>query len=266
MSHLGLHLFLGPDRARKLQRIQEIGRTLGVDLLDRHYLHPAAMSSAELIALCRQRPATSAARLIVVDEAQRLTGDCVNALLHHAQVIARNACAILLIEEDLNIRHPFAPYLSGTALASSQRGAHDSSSGGVTIERFPKRDAPNTKPFALVEALGRRDVVGALAALQDQVVGGREPLELLGLVGWQLQRWVMVRRLLDAGYTAEHVASVTGLSAWQVQRVQSEITDRSLEGLERLLTRCWQLDVDAKQGRAIPGLAVEQLVLEVCQP
>ena len=154
MSHLGLHLFLGPDRARKLQRIQEIGRTLGVTLLDRHYLHPAAMSSAELIALCRQRPAASAARLIVIDEAQRLTSDCVNALLHHAQVIAQNACAILLIEANLGVHHPLAPYLRGTGLASFQRSTQHPSSGGVTIERFPMRDAPNTKPFALVEALG----------------------------------------------------------------------------------------------------------------
>jgi DNA polymerase III delta subunit len=53
---------------------------------------------------------------------------------------------------------------------------------------------------------------------------------------------------------------------WQVARAQSELRGRSLTGLERLLTRCWQLEADVKNGRAMPWLAIEQLVMEICQP
>ena len=136
----------------------------------------------------------------------------------------------------------------------------------MATEEFPARSAPAAKPFALTEALGRRDAGTALSAMRDQLVGGKEPLELLGLVAWQLQRWVVVRRLLDAGVAAERVGELTGLKPWQVERIRSEVARRPLETLDDLLERCWRLDVDAKSGRAIPELALEQLVLEVCAP
>jgi len=252
----GLYLFLGPDRARKLGRIQSLEQALRVEALDRHHLAGGAVSSADLVALCRQRPAASPVRLIVVDEAQRLDGACIEALRHHAAAIAETACVVLLVDEELSVRHPLAPF---------QRDAERTRGVALTTERFPGRDAPAVTPFALVDALGSRDVAGALGAVRDQVVNGKDPVELFGLVGWQLQRWVLVRRLLDAGYAAAQIAAVTGLKPWQVERVQSEVAGRSLALLHRLLARCWQLDVQVKRGLAIPGLAVEHLVMEVCQ-
>ena len=243
----GFHLFLGPDRPRKLQRIQELERSLRVGPLDRHQLDGAAITNAHLLALCRQQPATSPVRLIVIDQAHHLDRACVEALRQHAGVIQANACLILLVEVELSVRH---------ALAQIQ--------GSYAIERFPGRDAPAAKPFALTDALGNRDAAGALAAVHDQLIAGKEPLELLGLVAWQLNRWVTVRRLLDAGYSAERIASVAGLKPWQAQRLQSEVARRPLASLQSLLARCWQLDVDSKSGRAIPELAIEQLIAEAC--
>jgi len=60
------------------------------------------------------------------------------------------------------------------------------------------------------------------------------------------------------------MVSVTGLHPWQVQRLQSEVAHRSLGSLQQALSRCWRLDLDAKRGRVIPELAVEQLVIETC--
>jgi DNA polymerase III delta subunit len=252
MLHTGLHLFIGPDRARKLSRIQEFERSLRVTTLDRHDLDGSAVRSADLVALCRQRPAASPVRLIVVDRAQRLSADCVQALVHHAQAIAQTACVVLLVDEELGGRHPLAPF---------QRQAN----AMIAVEQFPARDVPAVKPFALLDALGRCDAADALLAVHDQLVNGKEPLELLGLVAWQLQRWVMVRRLLDAGHAAAHIADVSGIRPWQVQRLQSEVGDRPLSMLQELLQRCWQLDADAKRSAVIPRLAVEQLILEICQ-
>ena len=248
----GVHLFLGPDRARKLQRIHEWERALGVAPLDRHHLDGASVGAAPLLALCRQQPAASPLRLIAVDEAHRLDGAAVDALLEHADVIAKSACVVLLVEAELTQRHALTRSLS--------RG------GGLATEEFPARSSPAAKPFALTEALGRRDAATALSAVRDQLMSGKEPLELLGLVAWQLQRWVVVRRLLDAGVPAERVGQLTGLKPWQVERIRSEVARRPLETLDDLLERCWRLDVDAKSGRAIPELALEQLVLEVCAP
>ncbi len=247
MSRHGMYLLLGPDRPSKFQRIQRLEQTLGVQPLDRHQLDATTITAPALIALCRQQPATSPVRLIVVDQAHRLDRACVDALLHHAKVMAQSACLVLFVETELNVRHPLLTV--GDAM---------------TIERFPGRDTPSAKPFALTDTLGMRDVAGALGATQDQLLAGKEPLELLGLVAWQLQRWVTVKRLQQAGYSVEGIASATSVRPWQIQRLQSEVAARSLASLQGLLERCWQLDVDAKRGRHIPGLAIEQLVLDVC--
>jgi DNA polymerase III delta subunit len=112
--------------------------------------------------------------------------------------------------------------------------------------------------------LGHRHAAAALTALRDQLRDGKEPLELVGLVAWQLNRWLAVKRLETVGYNQERIASATSFQPWQVQRIHAEIAGRPLNALQRLLQRCWQLDTDAKSGRALPELAIEQLVLELC--
>ena len=247
MSAGGIHLFLGPDRLRKLQRIRELERELGIHPLDRHRLDAASATPAELLALCRQRPATSPRRLIVVDQAHRLVRTCVEALLQHAASITQTACLILLVETELGLRQALAQLTQA-----------------VSVERFAGGEPLPSKPFALTDALGSRDVAGALAALHDQLRAGKEPLELLGLIAWQLQRWVAIRRLRDAGESMERIASMTGLRPWHIQRAQAEVAHRTLDSLQALLTRCWQLDVDAKSGRINSELAIEMLAVEAC--
>ena len=249
MERRGLLLLLGADRPRKLQHIQELEQSLGVGPLDRHALDGAGVSSAELIALSRQRPALGAARLIIVDHAQRLDAQTVSGLLQHAEAIAQTACVVLLIERELGVRHPLA------------RAAHD---GVVTVKRFAGGGGPTVKPFALVDALGARDVAGCLQAVRDQRILGKEPPEIVGLVTWQVQRWVMVRHLLDGGYAPQRIASVAGMRAWQVERLQTEVSGRTLGSLRQALARCWQLDAEIKRGRTLPWLALEQFVVELC--
>lgn len=254
MTRGGLYLFLGPDRPRKLQRVQALERSLGIHPFDRHQFDAAALTPPALLALCRQQPAMSALRFIVVDQAHRLENACVQALLQHADTIAAVACVILLVETELGVRHPLA-----------QATARPADGGAVmTVESFPRRDAPATKPFAFTDALGNRDVTGAWVAAHDQLLAGKDPLELLGLVAWQLNRWVTVRRLLSLGYSAERISAVMGARPWQVERMQSDVAGRSLSDLHDLLAKCWQLDVEAKSGRTIPQLAIEQLIADVC--
>ena len=247
----GLQLFLGADRPRKLQRIQELSQALRVGPLDRHDLEAGSVDGAELVALARQQPATAARRLIVVDQADRLPERAIAALLQHAPAIRQSACVVLLAERELSVRHPLA------------RAAQE---GLVALTRFAARDVAAVKPFALVEALGVKDLAGALQAVRDQLRMGREPTEVLGLILWQVQRWATVRRLLDAGSAPARIAVVAGLRAWQLERLRGELAGRSTAALRRMLGRCWQVDVEIKTGRTLPWLAVEQLVMELCLP
>ena len=243
----GLYLFLGPDRARKLQRIQALERSLHIAPLDRHQLDAASLTSAELIALCRQQPAACPLKLIVVDQAHKVEAAGVHALLTLAEVIRRNACVVLLVEMELSARHPLTP--AGRSL---------------TVEEFPGRDVAAVKPFALTDALGRRDAAGALTAIREQLLAGKDPLEVLGLVVWQVQRWVAVKRLIAGGEPVERIIAMTGLRPWQVQRIHTEVAGRPIASLQELLTRCWQVDVGARSGRVMPETALEQLAVEAC--
>lgn len=250
MSLHGLHLWLGPDRSRKLQRIREWERQLAIHPLDRHHLDLAEVSVTELLSVCRQQPALSPCRLVVVDQAHRLDRDGVEWLLRQAGAITSTARVVLLTERELTPRH---------ALAQGEAAR------AMTVEQFAQAASGQpAKPFALTDALGQGDAAGALIAAQEQLALGKDPLELLGLVAWQLSRWMTVRRLMEMGSSAEQLASVTGGRAWQAQRVQSEVSRRSAASVRALLERCWRLDADAKRGRIDPRLALEQLVVEIC--
>ncbi|MBI4341019.1 MAG: hypothetical protein HY598_01910 [Candidatus Omnitrophica bacterium] len=245
----GLRLFVGADRARKLQRIQALERSLRIAPLDRHQVDAASLAATELLALCRQQPAASPVRLIVVDQAHKLEAAGVSALLTLAEVIRRNACVVLLVEAPLPARHPLA-----------QAG------GAVTVEEFPGRDVAAVKPFALTDALGRRDAAAALTAMRDQLLAGKDPLDVLGLIVWQVQRWVAVKRFTIARESVDAILAATGLRPWQLQRIQAEVAERPMAALQQLLARCWQVDASARSGRLPPEIAVEQLVIEACRP
>lgn len=247
MPHGGIRLFLGPDRVRKLQRVHALEHACGIHSLDRHQLSGAEISAAELLALCRQQPAVSPLRFIVVDEAHRLNAAGVDALLEHAPAIAKTAAVILLVELELGARH-----------------ALTKAAAAFTTERFLGGPPAPTNPFALTDALGRADTAAALEAVRAQLAEGKEPTKVLGLVGWQLQQWVTVKRLLRQRAGAAEVAALTGFKPWRVERIQAEVARRPLERLQAHLVSCWQLDVDAKSGRAVPELALEQLVAEIC--
>lgn len=251
----GLYLFIGSDRARKLQRIQQLERTLGVRSLDRHQLDGARVGAVELMAFCRQQPAESPQRLIVVDDAHRLDAAAAQAMLEQLSRLTPPPCVVLMVEAALGVRHPLQRLNSAAA-----------PSMGVHIEEFPARDTPCAKPFALTDALGRGDVGEALRAVHEQLMTGREPHELVALAAWQVNRWLGVRRLLDAGYSGGRIAAALSLKDWQVQRLQGEVARRTVEQLQDLLAACWQLDRDLKTGQAIALPGLEQLIVSLCLP
>lgn len=251
----GLYLFIGPDRARKLQRVQQLERSLGVRPLDRHQLDGGSLSAAELMGFCRQQPAESPARFIVVDDAHRLDTPSVDALLEQLPRLESLPCVVLFVEATLNARHPLQ------RLAQARSG-----SSAVHLEEFPGRDAPSAKPFALTDALGRGDVGEAIRAVHEQLMAGREPHELVALASWQVNRWIAVKRLADAGYNSARIASALGLKDWQLQRLQGEVARRPVERLQELLAACWKLDVELKTGQASALAGIEQLIVSLCLP
>ena len=249
-SACGLFLFLGPDRARKHQRLAQLRQSLTVHALDSHELNARQLAPADLGTLIREYPTASPARLIVVEEAHRLSPACLKVLEAHHEVLKHVACVVLLSEAPLEASHPLLSLKPYATVESFEEPGRSKSSGA----------------FALLEAVARRDAAVALRLMQDQLAEGKEVVELFGLIGWQLQRWLTVSHLADAGMAPPRIAAVTGWSPWQVDRIRTELAGRRTEGLARLAKRCWEADVEVKTGQTIPRMALERLIVELCLP
>lgn len=191
----------------------------------------------------------SAVRLIIVDRADRLSPAAVSGLLEHAPLIMKTACVVLLVEKELSVRH---------ALATASREEE------WTVVRFADQTKAPFKPFALADALGEADFSRCISAVREQLLQGREPVEVIGLMAWQFQRWMVVRRLMDARMPASQIALTAGIRAWQVERIQKELSGRSLLDLREALKRCWRLDTDVKRGRVLPWVAIEEVLAAWC--
>ena len=322
----GVYLFLGPARARKIERVEAVATHLHVHLLDRETWPAGAFSSAhQLSMLLRQQPLASGCRLMVIDDAHRLPEACCRALEEYAKDGLLTSTVILLMDTELSSRHSlsalaklasreeFAPleaaqagrwardYLAqqGKQIDEAALGELLHQHGGETsalravldqlmnwigerprielgdLEAFGWRSRLGKEPFggsskgafALVEAIGRRNARSALAVLQEQLAAGKDELELLGLVIWQLQRWALVSRLRESHVPRPQLADVAGLPMWQLDRVLKELSGRSHVWVCERLRECAELDLAAKSGR-VPLMrgALEQLALTLCLP
>lgn len=243
-SRQNCYLLLGPDRERKRQRLSQLTQALQVHLLDQQRVPASALPSMNIGALLRQHPLASRLRLVVIEDAQKIAA--AQAALMQAQwaAAAHVACLVLLIDGELTAH----------LRALAEQG---------TVERFGLA-APVAKPFALVEAIARRDTAAALEAMHEQLRDGKEEVELVGLLVWQLQRWLSVQRGLEAGWSGERAASLAGIKPWQTARVLEEAAQWPIERLSHLLQQCWDVDVGIKTGKLAPRVALEALLVRMC--
>jgi DNA polymerase-3 subunit delta len=121
-------------------------------------------------------------------------------------------------------------------------------------------------PFILVELIGRRHTAAALAAAAEQLDSGRDVLEVLGLIVWQLQRWVTIAHLAGEGVPKARWESLSGIKAWQLDRIQTELSGRPLAWLSSMVDACRRLDAEIKTGRVIPRVGLELLIVQLCAP
>lgn len=244
------YLLCGPDRSSKLERVSRLAQDLGLGPLDVHRVSADEIPTPDLLSLIRQHPMQGPLRLIVIDEANRLDEACLQALAERWGEFQQTACVVLLM--DVDAEREETP--SWKALRS-----------GAVVERFGGTAAGAPDHFAWLNAIAQRNAASALRMLHGQLSVGKEPLELLGLLVWQLQRWLTLAHLLAAGASRQEMETVTGWKPWQIQRVGEELKGQSAASLQRALEACWQLDVQAKSGR-LPALttALEQLVVRLC--
>lgn len=249
-----MFLFLGPDRARKRQRLEQLAASLTLHELDRHALTAGEPAADDLPRLIREHPIGGPCRLIVVDDAHRLDAASASALQAFAADPSAANVVVLLIDGRLEAKWPISA-LKAVA----------------TVEAFEAPGDPQARPgpnvFGLVDALARRDAKTALGLLNQQLAEGREVYEVVGLLGWQLQRWLTVSRLMRASggmRSQANVVEAAGITEWQARKMAEQLGSWTTDALLALAQRCLELDHAAKSGRVVPRVALEQLIVETC--
>ncbi len=109
--------------------------------------------------------------------------------------------------------------------------------------------------FVFVEAVGRRDMKAATAALTRQFNQGVSPQQLVGLLGWQLRVLTGVRLALDAATgrpSAKDLADTLGLHPFVVTKALQQIPYYSADRLAWLYGELSDLDVALKTSSADP--------------
>lgn len=232
----------------------QLTKALGVHLLDQQRLSASALASLNVGALLRQHPSAGPLRLVVIDDAHKTPAAQAARLAESLAASAGVACLVLLVDGpdgmSIGAQHPLRE------LAAR-----------ATVERFDAAGPSGApKPFALVEAIARRDTGSALEAMHRQLREGKEEVELVGLLVWQLNRWLSLRRGVEAGWSGARLAELAGVKDWQLERAVQESAAWPAERLAHLLQECWNVDVGIKTGKLVPRVALEALLVQVCLP
>ena len=140
--------------------------------------------------------------------------------------------------------------------------------GGTIDERVLREMSFATKQddvFELTNAVARRDTKGALIQLQRLLDGGTAPEGILPVLAWQIRTLIQVRDMLDRRVPQNYMAQQAGLSEFVVSKTVGQARHFSMQKLRDTHRKLLDLDHAVKTGRAEADLAIDALVVEICQ-
>lgn len=126
----------------------------------------------------------------------------------------------------------------------------------------PGHAAVSVFDWAHAVATGRASdaVAQAQALLRDE-----PPLLLLSILAGQWRKMIRYRALVDHGAAPSKAVHALGLPPFAATRVSEEARRRTLPELLGGLTWCMETDAAIKGGALSPSLAIERLVLALCE-
>jgi len=123
--------------------------------------------------------------------------------------------------------------------------------------------------FALIDALGNRDIKRAVIFLNQDLEKGSDPHAILGQIIYQFRNLLKVKSYTAAVYlhgsrvNTENIAEVTGLHPFVAQKTSRQAREFELEELKNIYHRLAELDLKSKNGQIdlIPALFKFMLML-----
>lgn len=130
------------------------------------------------------------------------------------------------------------------------------------VERLVPYAAPISL-FELTEALGRRDVHRALAALHRLLAEGEHPLGLFGMIVRQFRLMLLMKEQLENGLSPAEAGNLLGLHPYAARKIAEAVTAFSISQLEAFYRNLAELDVAIKTGQIPDVVALETFIVSV---
>jgi len=119
--------------------------------------------------------------------------------------------------------------------------------------------------YELTEALGKRDLKGALLALHKLDEQGTAEVRTLWLVGEHFRQLLTARNAQEQGLGAEEACLAAGVRKNVVWKVKEQLRHRDGAALRKAMLRIVQTDDELRRSRVPPRIQLDRLAMDLCR-
>ena len=122
---------------------------------------------------------------------------------------------------------------------------------------------PELSVFALLEAIGQKQVAKALPLLDRQLAAGEHPAKLIGLLAREIRLLWRIKEMVAAGLPAREIGTRTGLVNYICEKKIKQSQQFGIAQLRQALLSLAQADTDFKSSQANEAV-LEEIVIRLC--
>lgn len=140
--------------------------------------------------------------------------------------------------------------------------------GAITLEQVSEHvaDTHLEDAFRLARAIAAQNRVDALKSYAALERSRAVPLQLIGLIAWQLRQLIRARQMLDEGASTDEIGRALNQFGSRAQTLVQAARKSDLARHRRRLSRVAATDQALKRSRAPQTLLMQRLILELCPP
>jgi DNA polymerase III subunit delta len=120
--------------------------------------------------------------------------------------------------------------------------------------------------WEMINAVGRRDLGAALAALDDVYDPRDRGLRLVGLLAWSVRQLVKFDAAVRAGAGPEEAARRAGAPPFKARELSTQLRRISPSDLERWVLLLAESDLELKGSKRPARATVEDALMQMCRP
>lgn len=118
--------------------------------------------------------------------------------------------------------------------------------------------------FDITDAIGRKNIAGAIKISSNLLSGGKKEYEIIGLICWHLKRMLRAKTLKARGQSDYNIAGILRIG----QKFQDDFFKQAagfkLERLRSHIDTLLQADLDIKRTKFSPSAVLEFAIIRLC--